>query len=372
MSGQRMTKVAILGANGQVGAELCLLLRDRSDIDLVPICRNRSGSAFLRWQGISCRHGRPADPKRAAALFGDCDVIVNSSLATGTPSEIRNNEDGIIHNMFAYSKAGTKIIHFSTQSVYGDPDPRRIIRWRNPYGRVKIESERQVRKAQRRFGKDAFILRLGHVCGRLQEISNTIREEIRSDCVVLPDKDCSSNTVYTVAIIDAVDRIIQGQTPAGTYDCMNSPAWTWRQVYEFEAAACERPMTPTLAGSLSGARGFRVIGILSGLATALSTSRPMRNLVAKLFAYVPKEANARALAWWYVKRAAGEISALNTGLVPTDHLSWVANGVRPLPAATPTIELLKGSKFITNVEPTIGSWPDDLPNAAAGMHASAP
>src|SRR5256885_3842640 len=48
-------------------------------------------------------------------------------------------------------------IHFSTQSVYGDPRPNRWIRWRNPYGHAKLASERAVRLEARSTEKPAYI-----------------------------------------------------------------------------------------------------------------------------------------------------------------------------------------------------------------------
>src|SRR5580700_7285514 len=199
MAAPRMVRLGMVGANGQVGAELCLMFAGRGDLELVPICRNRSGSAFLRWHGIACRHGRVADPEDAPRLLSDCDVIVNSSLAGGSPSQIRRVEDQIIRSIFRYSKRSATVIHFSTQSVYGDPRPNRRIRWRNPYGRAKLVSERTARTEARRNGKPAYILRLGHVCGALQEISNTIRAGIQARSVVLPAENRSSNTVHTAA-----------------------------------------------------------------------------------------------------------------------------------------------------------------------------
>src|SRR5262249_1500329 len=133
----------------------------------------------------------------------------------------------------------------STQSVYGDPNPERRIRWRNPYGRAKLVSESRVRAASRRWRRRAFILRLGHVCGELQGISLDIRRELLEERAVLPVTDVPSNTVLTVAILDAIEQIIAGRVHPGTYDLMNNPQWSWTQVYRYEAERCGALFAPT-------------------------------------------------------------------------------------------------------------------------------
>jgi dTDP-4-dehydrorhamnose reductase len=359
-----MAKVAVIGANGQVGAELCLLLAARSDMELVPICRNRSGSGFLRSQGIACRHGRVADSKEARRLLNDCEIVINSSLANGTPADIRRIEDSIVRNMFEFSRQGATIIHFSTQSVYGDPSPGRRIRWLNPYGRVKLTTERRVRSTQRRTGKPAYILRLGHVCGSLQEISHAIRVQIRDGDVVLPAEDCSSNTVYTAAIIGAVDQIARGGVKPGTYDLMNSPLWSWREVYAYEASVGQMPLAPRVVAG-TDRRSWRAVvsSMAARSAAALASAAPVRNFVSKSFAYVPHTLNARAMAWWYMRRARTEIAALRRASQAADHLSWVTNGVHYFPADKPTIELLGASSNFESSEVSRPPWPADLPDA---------
>ena len=64
-----MKRIAIVGANGQVGTEVCLRLREVQGIEAVPVVRNPSGSAFLRLNGMTCRHGRIADTKEARELI---------------------------------------------------------------------------------------------------------------------------------------------------------------------------------------------------------------------------------------------------------------------------------------------------------------
>jgi nucleoside-diphosphate-sugar epimerase len=364
-----MTKVGIVGANGQVGAELCLLLQKSSELELVAVCRNRSGSAFLRWQGIACRHGRVADPDDALRLLGDCDVVVNSALATGTPSEIRRTEEQIIHHVFRSSKPTATIIHFSTQSVYGDPRPDRRFRRRNSYARVKLASEKHVRVEQKSSKKSAYILRLGHVCGTMQEISHSIRESIREGTVVLPTNDCSSNTVYTASIAGAILQIIRGAAQPGTYDLMNAPLWTWREVYEYEAQRCEMALEPLVAPPVRKPPQ-RVAGIasLARMGASLVGSRPLAEFAAKAFAHAPNALNNRAVAWWNANRARREIAALSRGQRPPEHLSWRTNGSHYFPADQPTRSLLDTWQAPPLIQTTAQSWPEDLPDAVTGDH----
>jgi nucleoside-diphosphate-sugar epimerase len=365
-----MLKLAVVGANGQVGAELCLLLAAHKDIQLIPICRNQSGSAFLRWHGIACRHGRITDPADAARLIGDCDVIVNSALATGTPAQIRRIEDQIIQRIFRHSKDSATIIHFSTQSVYGDPGTSRWVRWRNPYGRAKLATERQIRLQSRSTKRLAFILRLGHVCGAMQEISNTIRAGIHAQSVCLPAENRSSNTVYTAAIIGAIDQILAGRAQPNTYDLMNTPRWTWREVYEYEAAVCQLPLALQIIGSHPGSPKSGILRSAVRFVGSLAAAGPIRDLVAKLFAYIPDSMNARGMAWWYAKRARTEIAKLGRSRELPEHLYWVENGVNFFPAETATIDLLRS---LPALQETAGgaaeSWPADLPDARRPVSA---
>ena len=361
-----MKRVAVIGANGQVGAEICLMLADRPGIDLVPVCRTRSGSAFLRWKGIGVRHGRIADPAEAVRLIGDCDVIVNSSLATGTPSQIRRVEDSIVRCVFEASPPGASVIHFSTQSVYGDPRAGSTVRWRNPYGRVKLATEHSVQSHARRQRKSAYILRLGHVCGLMQEISESIRRDIRTQAVVLPADDRSSNTVHVAAIVDAIEQVLGQSVAPGIYDLMNHPRWTWREVYEFEAAALDQPLHAVIAAPPPPRAPLSaVIGAAVRLAAGLAAAQSLRNAAAKCFAYVPQRMNDRAMAWWYRRRAGAEIAALGTAPTAPEHLSWVENGRHFFPADRQTRQMLQdyGRGYLAGRPGS--SWPDDLPSADA-------
>lgn len=362
-----MPKVAVVGANGQVGAELCLLLARHPEIDLIPVCRNRTGSAFLRSCGIPVRHGRVADPQDARRVLSDCDVVVNSSLASGSPREIRRIEGELIRNIFAASPKGASIVHFSTFSVYGDASPWQRIRWRSPYGRTKLSTEGDVRRAASATGKNAFIFRLGHVGGELQGITGQVRKEIRLGAARLPDRDTASNLVFTVTIADAICRVVAGGSTPGTYDLMNSPPWTWREVYEFEADQMGVPFVPKLFAFPSARPPLRPFSGLASTVGALATVPSARNFGAKLFAHAPSAVSSHAMAWWYRRRARTEIAALSAAEAPPPHLTWVQSGHSYLAGLTATRELLAANPYRNLAATGRPRWPADLPDSASAQ-----
>ena len=364
-----MIKVAVIGANGQVGAELCLLLARLPGVTLVPVCRTRSGSAFLRAHGIAVRHGSCANEDEARALLGDCQLIVNSALASGNPRQIRATEDAIIENALRVAAADARVIHFSTQSVYGDPTPGKLVRWRNPYGRAKLGTERTAQRAAWRASKQLFVLRLGHVGGALQGISREIRTALASGELLLPARDVASNLVYTVTIVDAIEAIARGGVAPGIYDLMNAPQLSWRAVCEIEREIAQLPLLePRIAPPLPQPDPWRAA--LRRIAR-LVAGDAARNVIAKLLAHAPHRFNARAHAWWHRARARAEIAALARGAAPAAHFSWVTNGSRFIAGLTPSRELLANAPYRDLLNTGRPAWPADLRPHEQNRHIAA-
>jgi len=261
-------------------------------------------------------------------------------------------------------------VYFSTQSVYGDPNPGRSVRWRNPYGRAKRVSESKVLASARRFGKRAYILRLGHVCGELQGISLDVRRDLAREQAILPAQDVPSNTVLTASILDAVREILGGGVRPGTYDLMNTPQWTWSQVYEYEAGRMGLSFEPVRESP--GNAGTQGRSGLKSVARRLLAGRWNRELLAKLLAHAPPDFSRRAQAVWYVQRARAEIAALSGGAqqAPAEHLSWVTNGTHAFPQR-PTIEVLGDNPYEALLNsPARPSWPRDLADASRAVSAA--
>ena len=361
-----MPRVAIIGANGQVGAELCLLLSGLPDIELVPVCRNHSGSAFLRYSGISCRHGLISEVAEAPSLIGDCDAIVNCALGTGTPRDIRAFDSRLLRNLFACSPRGATIIHCSTLMVHGDPRPGKRLRYRSPYGRSKLAAEAMVRAESKRFGKAAFTVRLGHVCGPLQNITANIRQEITNGQVLLPDIDVASNAVYTVTIVDAILSILAGRESQGEFDLTNMPQWTWGEIYQYEALMLGARLDPRLvrladSPTISG----KLRHWLRARSSRLMHTAAVRQTLEKALALTPKALNDRAQATWFRARARAEIEALRPISDIAPELSWIPLDRRHLSALQQTRLLLADDGYEKLTQDPAVRWPNDLPLASA-------
>jgi len=311
-----MKRVAILGANGQVGTEVSLRLRDVEGIEVVPIARNVSGSAFLRSNGMECRHGRISDPVEAGTLIGDCDVVVNFALSnTAIPRADREINRQIVRSTVAAAKPGAAIVFASTIMVYA---PGMKFWFPDSYGLEKLIAERMFRRVCRASRHPAFVFRLGHVLGDMQNITGKIRGEIRNGRVALPHQGLrASNTVFTAAIVDAVVQIAQTRgTQAipkpGTYDLMTFPQWTWLDVYKYYAAQLGLPLQLAHAEEVRDPRsGLGSPGAsMRRFLRYLANHRTLSERLTFLLAFLPRSVNQRIYLRYLQTRALTEINAL--------------------------------------------------------------
>jgi len=225
------TRIAVIGANGQVGSEISLLLRMLPDVEIVPISRSVHGSSLLRRCGFDCRHGSIDSPAAARDLLGDCDVVLDFALPTGTVTQMQKDADNIICSAMAGGTQMRQYIYMSTMSVYRlQPDQPFYRR----YGAIKRFAEKCAWRHGRRHGKEVYVLRLAQVHGELQAVTRKIRQEMRPGEVSVPDGP--SNTVFVFSIAEAVDQIRRGNVQPSTYTLVSNPAWSWADIHRHYAA----------------------------------------------------------------------------------------------------------------------------------------
>jgi nucleoside-diphosphate-sugar epimerase len=360
-------KIAVLGANGQVGSEVCLLLSRLPGIEVVPVCRNRSGSAFLRWHGLACRHGRPAEPAEAAALLGDCDVIANFALATGRPRQAREANRRLVESAATASPAHARLILFSTLAVYPEFLTAGAPRGETAYGREKLRGERDALRAGRAAGKPTWVLRLGHVYGELQGIRAEMRRLVSAGPVNVPrGGEGGSNVVHTATIVDAILAVAEGRSGApGTYDLVSTPVWSWRQVLAAEAAAAGVPLVLEDAVpdpfAVAGP-GARWRARLRGLAATVLASPRTREIGLRWIAHLPEPVNLRLQSRNFQRRAAAEIARLSDRQASHGAFTIPAIAPRELAGLAPTAGLLAAGRGA--VPPaTATTFAGDLPRA---------
>jgi nucleoside-diphosphate-sugar epimerase len=306
-----MKRVAILGANGQVGAEVCLRLRGAQEIEVVPIARNVSGSAFLRLNGMECRHGRITDPEQASGLIGDCDVVVNFALSnTGIPRTDREVNRAIVRGIVAAAKPGAPIIFASTIMVYA---PQMKFWLPDSYGLEKLIAEKMFRRLCRASGHPAFVFRLGHVMGDLQNITRKIQTEMHNGKIALPhDGTRDSNTVFTAAIVEAVVRVAQTSVTPGTYDLITFPQWSWRRVYEHYAMEIGLPLQLVAVDQVRNSEsGLAMPGdLMRRCLRYFASHHAITERLTFLLAFLPRSVNRKIYLRYLQTRALSEINAL--------------------------------------------------------------
>jgi len=306
-----MKRVAILGANGQVGTEVCLRLRSVQEIEVVPIARNVSGSAFLRLSGIECRHGRISDPAEAQDLIGDCDVVVNLALSnSGIPRVDRQTNRQIVSNIVTAAKPGAPIIFASTIMVYA---PAMKFWLPDSYGLEKLIAERMFRRLCRASQHPAFVFRLGHVMGELQNITRKICGEIRGGRVALPQEGHrASNTVFTSTIVEAIVQVTLACPTPETFDLITSPQWSWLDVYGYYADELDLPLQlvrPQQVRSSKGRSGGPA-GMMRRLLGYLANHHAITERLTFLLAFLSRSVNQRMYLRYLQTRARNEINAL--------------------------------------------------------------
>lgn len=357
-------RIAVLGANGQVGAELCLLLARQEGIEVVPVCRSRMGSAFLRSRGVACRHGDVGDAEQAPSLIEDCDVVADLALV-GLEQNYRESmaiHDRLIRHVARYGKQGGKHIYFSTMSVYGDARVKQRLVFRSLYGREKHRCEKVARASGKKHGRDTFILRLGHVCGELQGITREIRSRVEQGSIPVPDVNRPSNTVHVATIVDAILKVSAGTVIPGTYDLMNRPQWTWKEVFEYEGrvvgitptfTVCEEPAGTTVKAFLCRyAKQWVMAAAFNPLA---------RKAGSRFMALLPFEWHFRLKAKYSTRAAGAEIGKLSPMQEPMDAVLRRPVGSNFLDALTPTADLLRRPEFHLPDYDRAVAWPPDLP-----------
>lgn len=242
------TRVAILGAGGQIGRTLLARLRADSALRPYGICRNSLTAAPLRAAGFDVRCGEITKDAERQRLIGDADVIVNCASASSLWGQARMEDRATIDAILSTS---ARVIHFSSVAVYGScidsrrntfDDPRPDL----PYGRDKLNLERYAARKAKKQRRRIVILRMGHVYGAEQWVSRFVFNQLGTSFRLPFDGQRPSNAVHVANVASAVRTLVHDGSAEGTYNLVDPGNATWREVFDWNTGAIGAPSVPAL------------------------------------------------------------------------------------------------------------------------------
>ncbi len=241
----------MVGAGGHVGSNLLAHLSSRPELQLRGVCRNEVTAAPLRRMGFDVVCCSITDEKAALLALDDCDVVVNCAAASGLPSTARSEDRAVIHALSGLP-GRKRLIHLSSVGVYGtcigatrntfgEPRPD----W--SFGRDKLHLERYMWRRLRASSHECVVIRLGHVYGAGTWLSRGVLEMAADSTRRLPfDGESSSNAIHVRNVASALHALVSDWPRSGTYNLVDSPATTWREVFDWNTDAIGATSIPSL------------------------------------------------------------------------------------------------------------------------------
>jgi nucleoside-diphosphate-sugar epimerase len=233
-----MITIGVLGANGQVGSEVSLLLSLMSDVRIIPICRTELAGAFLKRCGLKCRIGSVSNSSGAGELLEGCDLIADFSIPRGLPSETQSATRKLIRSAIDHAPPRAVFVYISSIAALGpgsrDDALRPYLFSKTVYGALKRYGERIAFSHGKRRARTVYTLRLGQVHGELQTASRIMMTNMRDrldEAVLVPDGP--SYTLFAYSIAEALRNIALGHESPGRYSLVSAPQWSWKEIYEF-------------------------------------------------------------------------------------------------------------------------------------------
>ena len=334
--------IAIIGANGNVGTELSLLLHKEKNIRTYPIVRNILGKAFLHAAGLPCRVAEITQESDAQTALHDIDVAVLAAYVwpdfSLSAQQNKQQNKQLIINTVRFTKRDAKLIYFSSIRAFSraiDPETSFI---KPLYDKEKRSLERFFYRTCHRFHKRGYVFRLGHVFGKYQPLTRKINELTQHTTVLTlqTSPQTVANVLHTVTLAEAILLCSSAQIPQKTYTLVNQPQWTWDDVFCYYAPSSlkihwqeKKPQPQTFHLFLSFFSQF------------------FQKYYARLRALLPVSLDRRIQDRYRIKKMQEEIARLETGTTPV-YLEAFRYNPAPgpfFPRLTTTQELLQRKYF---------------------------
>jgi UDP-2-acetamido-2,6-beta-L-arabino-hexul-4-ose reductase len=193
-------RIVVTGADGFIGKNLCVRLREQGHTDLVTI-------------------GRGSLPADLAAAVADADFVFHLAGVNRptNPAEFDTVNTGLTHSLCEALSAAPRLtpVAFasSTQAALG-----------NPYGSSKLAAEQRLQQHQCASGAPVYLLRLTNVFGKwcrpdYNSVVATFCHNIaRGLPIAISNPAAPLRLIYIDDVVEHLIRLLAGGTPVGQVD----------------------------------------------------------------------------------------------------------------------------------------------------------
>jgi len=233
-----VTKVALLGGDSQVGAEVALYLSLKKETNLICFVRSEYSTALLDAMSVPYLIVDYRNTKLLKEAFADCDIALDFTYPAAQPPDVwRIARDNILAVLSSMRK-GSKYVYMSSIMAFGMPNhvssPKVFVFPRTFYSHTKRKLERSVESLGRKFGIHAFIFRLGQVHGLLQSVTQGFISALSGDILYVKGKPTDlTNTAFPSFLVEIVMKCARNDLKPGVYTLVQTPQWTLEELFDY-------------------------------------------------------------------------------------------------------------------------------------------
>ena len=240
MNNSDVKNIVVLAANGQVGLELCLYLRDFEHISVKAIVRTEYAATILKRLSIQCLVGDISKSEATQEAINQADLVFDlAAPSSGFINEIKKFYQLRLSEIFTYMRKETSFVFASTQAAFGYKEPlHAVLKYyffpRSVYAANKRYAERLCKKLGKRYVINTYIFRLAEVHGVLQTSRAVIKDKIKKD-YTFTINNTPANTIFVYEIAKALENITQQKERPGLYTMVSNHSWTWLEIIQYYA-----------------------------------------------------------------------------------------------------------------------------------------
>jgi len=246
-----LTRIAVVGASGFVGATLVERLLARGRYTVVPLIHSTGSAWRLSRHALDLRTVELLSPEALRTALRGCTHVVNCSSG---PREVMLRG---LENLLGASLAEgvQRFVHLSSVAVYGDPPPPEAVHEdaptrpvRDTYGANKLRQDQLVQAACRR-GLPSVILCPPYISGAYSMFVLRVLQAIQEERLALVDGgDTVVNLVDVQNLAQAIELALFCATADAQRVFVNDDAGTtWRQFASPLADLAGRPKPPSIS-----------------------------------------------------------------------------------------------------------------------------